>query len=134
MIEGINQAHSLIEKFLCLRIRGRNRMMQVTQPGHQRGFLFRRLRLCAVLLRAVLLSKDRTAKGKWNQDERQEFHWIFSSVELRSWGFLRFYTPEVETEESAACGYCFLPNISRSSAVVCAAGSLRIFFSSSPIT
>src|SRR6476646_4440397 len=129
MIEGINQAHSLIEKFLRFRIRGRNRMMQVTQPGHQRGFLFRGLRVCA-----VLLCKDRAAKGKWNQDERQEFHWIFSSVELRSWGFQRFYTPEVETEESVDYGCCFLPNISRSSAVVCAAGSLRIFFSSSPIT
>src|SRR5689334_9433223 len=86
MIEGINQPHSLIEKFLRLRIAGRDRVMQVTQPGHQHGFLFRRLRVCAVLLSAVLLSKDWAAKGKWSQDERQESHGFFSSVELHSWG------------------------------------------------
>jgi hypothetical protein len=49
-------------------------MMQVTQPGHQRGFFGGRLIVPGVLLCAVLLSKDRTTKGKWNQDERQESH------------------------------------------------------------
>ena len=39
VIEGVDQAQSLIEELLCLRILGADRMMQVSQSGHQRGRL-----------------------------------------------------------------------------------------------
>ena len=39
VVEGVDQAQSLIEELLCLRIPGGDGMMQVSQSGHQRGRL-----------------------------------------------------------------------------------------------
>src|SRR6185437_16025682 len=107
-------------------------MVQISQSGHQGGFLGSRL-----TLHGVLLGDDRSAKHKRDQDAVQEFHDDFSSCELRAFN-TKFYTCRRwlidEIYNRCHGSYCFLPKISRSRAVVWAAGSLRILRSSSPIT
>ena len=55
VIEGVDQAQSLIEELLRLRIPGGDGMMQVSQSGHQRG----RLRLS---VNGMTLSRDYPAQ------------------------------------------------------------------------
>src|SRR5216684_4008221 len=131
MVEGIDQAHSLVKKFLRLSVVGGDGMVQISQPGHQGGFPGGGL-----IVRRVLLGGDGTRKHKRYQDADRELHGSFSSSGLRALNTGNS-TPAGDgqlTRFRHAGGYCFFPNISRSKAVVCAAGSLRIFRSSSPIT
>ena len=73
MIEGVNQAQSLIEKLLRLRIVGGDGMMQVSQSGHQRG----RLRLCVggmFVCRRWSLSGDHAAQQQGEQKREPGSH------------------------------------------------------------
>src|SRR6266849_4358449 len=60
MVERVNQAQSLIEKLLCSRDLGRNRMVQIAQPGHHRD----RLRCC----HGVILSGGNDCETNTNND------------------------------------------------------------------
>src|SRR5882724_9232391 len=75
VVEGIDQAHSLVEKFLRLRVVGGDGMVQISQPGHQGGFLGGGL-----AVRRVLLGGDGTGKHKRYQDADRELHGSFSSI------------------------------------------------------
>ncbi len=63
MVEGVDQAQSLIEKLLGLRVAGGDRMVEVSQSGHQS------CRLGLVVGRMVL-SESHTAEqhSKQNRD------------------------------------------------------------------
>jgi hypothetical protein len=54
-------------------------MVQISQPGHQVGFLD-----ASLVVHWVLLGGDRTAKSKRYQDAYRELHGGFSSVGLRA--------------------------------------------------
>ena len=69
MIEGVNKAQALIEKLLCFRVRGGNRMMKVTQPAHQCDGM--RLHVSGMILRYRAESKQQTA-----QNRSQSFHLV----------------------------------------------------------
>src|SRR5262249_16614609 len=144
MIEGVDQAQSLVKKFLRFSVAGGNRVMQVPKASHERGL--GRRRIVRAVLRGWLLRKHQAAKPKQDRKGCHSVHRRFLLIKLRSFDCQRFYTYRMSPElirihakawremERCARVYCFLPNTSRNSAVVWAAGSLRIFFSSSPIT
>ncbi len=69
MVEGIDQAQSLIEELLRLRVVGGDRMMQVSQSRHQSGRLRFRLRM-----RRMILSEDAAASREGEQNGKPEFH------------------------------------------------------------
>src|SRR3954454_15397733 len=106
-------------------------MMQISQASHQCGFLSGRL-----TVHGVLLGGERSAKPKRYQDAYHDLHGGPPRLTCRA------LIPEIlhPHEDGQMSGtavsrrYCFLPKISRSRAVVCAAGSLRILRSSWPIT
>src|SRR6476469_9480095 len=87
MVEVKDQSHSLIEKFLRLRIAGGNWMMQVPKPRHQGGF-FR----SGLTRHGELLGGEWTAKRKRYQDAYRELHGGFSSICVAGLGYQKFYT------------------------------------------